>query len=203
MKNEYNKKKRIAIVALSAAVVCLAGGLYWYAGTMGNVQTPTALAESRPEPETSIVAPEIKPEGTKEPATAATETTAADETEETKEPATSAALELETNASPTAVMEQAAPKPSAGKPKTPEEATPPAEPPKEDSGIPAENPDENGQFQPEHKPQPETGQPQGVETNAAGEVYVPGFGYVKDSGPNVQEDSYTDGDWNKQIGTMQ
>lgn len=44
--------------------------------------------------------------------------------------------------------------------------------------------------------------PQGGETNDKGETYVPGFGWVKDSGANVGEKSDSDGDWNKQIGDM-
>jgi len=44
--------------------------------------------------------------------------------------------------------------------------------------------------------------PTGGETNSKGEVYVPGFGWVKNSGSNEEIKSQSDGDWNKQIGDM-
>lgn len=50
--------------------------------------------------------------------------------------------------------------------------------------------------------EPTKDKPAGGETNSKGETYVPGFGWVKDSGPNVGEKSYSDGDWDKQIGNM-
>ena len=39
-------------------------------------------------------------------------------------------------------------------------------------------------------------------TNSNGEVYVPGFGWVKNNGSNAEIKSQSDGDWNKQIGKM-
>ncbi len=44
--------------------------------------------------------------------------------------------------------------------------------------------------------------PKGGEINGKGDTYVPGFGWVKDSGVNVGEKSDSHGDWNKQIGDM-
>ena len=44
--------------------------------------------------------------------------------------------------------------------------------------------------------------PSGGETNNKGETYVPGFGWVKDSGANMGGTSTSEGDWNKQIGDM-
>ena len=44
--------------------------------------------------------------------------------------------------------------------------------------------------------------PSGGDTNNKGETYVPGFGWVKDSGANVGGTSTSEGDWNKQIGDM-
>lgn len=48
MKNEYNKKKRITIITLSALAVCLAAGLFWYMGTLGNTQPPAAQFITQP-----------------------------------------------------------------------------------------------------------------------------------------------------------
>ena len=44
--------------------------------------------------------------------------------------------------------------------------------------------------------------PQGGSTNDKGEVYVPGFGWIPNSGPNQGGQSGSDGDWDKQIGSM-
>ena len=44
--------------------------------------------------------------------------------------------------------------------------------------------------------------PSSGDTNNKGETYVPGFGWVKDSGANVGGTSTSEGDWNKQIGDM-
>lgn len=49
---------------------------------------------------------------------------------------------------------------------------------------------------------PKEDKPTGGETNSKGEVYVPGFGWVKNSGSNEEIKSQSDGDWNKQIGNM-
>jgi hypothetical protein len=49
---------------------------------------------------------------------------------------------------------------------------------------------------------PKDNTPQGGDTNDKGEVYVPGFGWVKSSGDNVVEKSGSGGDWDKQIGNM-
>lgn len=180
MKNEYNKKKRITIIALSAVAVCLAGGLFWYMGTLGNTQPPVSQTESQPVTEPTVTVPEIKPERTEESSTAAPETTTA--------PENAAGTEPESSAQTGTVTGDVQPKPSEGKPKTPAEATPPAEPPKDEavSSAPVENPDAGGQCQPEHTPQQEADQPQGGETRSDGAVYVPGFGWVEDSGEENQ-----------------
>lgn len=209
MKHKFNKKKRIAIASLSAAAVCLAGGLFWYTGIQGDTQLPTTQAESQTEVEAAVNVPEIESVSTSGPVAAASEL--APESEEAKEPeipsVPESSKEPDVKAKPTVSGDshEVKAKPSAGKPKRPAEATPPAKPPKEEDLADAsvENPDADGQRQPEHVPQTEADQPQGGETNAAGEIYVPGFGYVEISGPVEGIPSYTDGDWNKQIGTMQ
>lgn len=182
MKNEYNKKKRIAIITLSALAVCLAGGLFWYMGTLGNTQPPVVQTESQTEPEQTVTVPEIKPESTQEPSTTAPETT--------PEPETTSQPETESSSPAGTVTGDVQAKPSEGKPKSPAEATPPAEPPKDtdESSVPVENPDAGGQCQPEHTPEPEPDQPQGGEKQN-GKIYVPGFGWIEDEGggSNVHE----------------
>ena len=196
MKNDYNKKKRITIITLSAVAVCLAGGLFWYMGTLGNTQPPVVQTESQPVTEPTVTVPQIKPESTTEPSTTAPETTPAPET--TSEP------EAESSAQAGTVTGEVQPKPSEGKPKTQEEATPPAEPPKDEaaSSAPVENPDAGVQCQPEHTPQPEQGQPQGGETRSDGAVYVPGFGWVEDSGEENQTIIAPNAGTGKPVGDM-
>ena len=181
MKNDYTKKKRITIIALSAVAVCLVGGLIWYMGTLGNTQSPTSPTESQPETETSITVQEIKPESTPETGgTSQPETTAPEQSTPAQESGAAAGTTTGDVQS----------KPSDGKPKTPAEATPPAEPPKDEaaSSAPVENPDANGQCQPEQTPQPEPDQPQGGETQDV-KIYVPGFGWIENEGggSNVHE----------------
>jgi len=49
---------------------------------------------------------------------------------------------------------------------------------------------------------PSDNTPQGGTTNDKGEVYVPGFGWIPNSGANDGKPSGSDGDWDKQIGNM-
>lgn len=180
MKNDYNKKKRITIIALSAVAVCLAGGLFWYMGTLGSTQPPVAQTESQPETEPVVTVPEIKSENTTEPSVTEPITT---EPETTSEPKSTAGAEPENSGHTGTVTSEVQKKPSEGKPKIPEKATPPAEPPKDEAqaNAPVENPDAGGTCQPEHTPQPEPDQPQGGEKQN-GKIYVPGFGWIEDEG---------------------
>lgn len=193
MKNDYNKKKRITILVLSAVAVCLAGGLFWYMGTLGSTQPPVAQTESQPETEPVVTVPEIKPENITETSAAEPSTTepsvtepSTTEPETTSEPKSTAGTEPENGTHTGTVTSDVQKKPSEGRPKTPEEATAPAEPPKDVavSSAPVENPDAGGTCQPEHTPQPEQDQPQGGETRSDGAVYVPGFGWVPYEGEN-------------------
>lgn len=211
MKNDYNKKKRIAIVILSVLAVCLAACLFWYMGTLGNTEPPVTQAESQTEPETTVAVPETRPEDTAEPMTSAPEMTLEAETasepetmpepETTPEPETMPEPESASTAGTVTGDVQA--KPSAGKPKTPEQATPPAEPPREtsESSVPVENPDAGGQCQPEHLPQPETGEPKCGEKKD-GQIYVPGFGWVEDHGGGSEVHEAPNAGTGKPVGEM-
>lgn len=173
MKKDYKSKKKITIAALSAVALCLAGGLFYYVGTMDNT-TPPLPAESAPPVQAEMAVPEIKLESTPETSTVP-ESTPAEETTEAGCTAPTTGSEVE--------------KPSDGKPKSPAQATPPAGKPKDTtSQAPVENPDKNGQCQPEQKPKPESYKPQGGEKEN-GKIYVPGFGWIEDKGggSNVHE----------------
>ena len=209
MNKNYKNKKRVTIIILSVLAVCLFAGLVWYVGTMGKAELPLVEPEAM-EPETTVTVPEIDTTETMEPEKEpesgpeqgrepAAETGQTETQPETEEPSTE-----ETSGEGTAtVPAETQPVRTDGKPQSPKDAVPPASPPAETDGTAAvENPDGDGSCQPEHT-KPQENQPQGGETNPAGAVYVPGFGYIESSGPNEQGTSHTDGDWNKQIGTMQ
>lgn len=209
MNKNYKNKKRVTIVILSVLAVCLFAGLVWYVGTMGKAQLPLVEPEA-PETETTVAVPKIDTTETMEPEKEreseqeqgrepAAETGQTGMQPETEEPSTEENSREET----TTVPAETQPVRTDGKPQSPQDAVPPAELPAEaDSSAAVENPDGDGSCQPEHT-KPQENQPQGGETNPAGAVYVPGFGYIESSGPNEQGTSHTDGDWNKQIGTMQ
>ncbi len=209
MNKNYKNKKRVTIIILLVLAVCLAAGLVWYVGTMGKAELPLVEPET-PGTETTVTVPEIDTTGTMEP-----EKEPESEPEQRREPAaetgqtetrpeTEELSTEETSGEGTAtVPAETQPVRTDGKPQSPKDAVPPAAPPAEtESTAAVENPDGDGSCQPEHT-KPQENQPQGGDTNPAGAVYVPGFGYIENSGPNDQGTSHTDGDWNKQIGTMQ
>lgn len=170
MNKDYNKKKKITIAALTVVAVCLAGGLCYYMSVLNHNEPPASPVESEPASKVEILVPEISTEGNSE-STAPTESK--DEETQTTIQGTGA---TETPAATVPGNVQA--KPSDGKPKSPSEATPPAEAPTESDIVPEKHP----AGEPEHTPQPEAGQPQSGDTNSSGAVYVPGFGWIEDSG---------------------
>lgn len=172
MNKDYNKKKKIAIAALTVAAVCLAGGLCYYMSVLNHNEPPASPAESEPASKVEILVPEISTEGNSE-STALTESK--DEETQTTIPGTG------TTEVPAAILPgNVQAKPSDGKPKSPSEATPPTEAPSESDIVPEEHP----AGEPEHTPQPEAGQPQSSDTNSSGAVYVPGFGWIEYEGEN-------------------
>lgn len=184
MKKDYNTKKKVTIIALSLTAVCLAGGLFYYVGTLNNSEPTTLPTQTPPTTESQIVVPEIKPEGTQ----GSTDNSGI------------------TNGTPS-VEGDVQDKPSDGKPKTPEEATPPAEPPKTEDGkdkTPPKTPDtskpdtgkeheftpDNPSKQPEYKPEQtepnnNSGKPKDGDTKD-GKIYIEGFGWIENEGENSQ-----------------
>jgi len=78
----------------------------------------------------------------------------------------------------------------------------PAEPPtpKEDSVI--SNPIKLPEYKPEDIVKSEPSSPKGGDKNEKGQMWVPGFGWVDDSGPNEGTTVDGEGDINKQVGNM-
>jgi len=54
----------------------------------------------------------------------------------------------------------------------------------------------------ETEPNKSTPEPNAGDTNESGKVFVPGFGWIEQSGPSQGSKSESDGDWNKQVGIM-
>ncbi len=209
MNNNYKNKKRVAVIILSVLAVCLAAGLVWYVGAMGKAELPIVEPEE-PEPETVVTVPEIDAGGVAdseevpEPALGAEPAAEqeAEQQEEAQPEAEEAPEEGNRGEEAGTISGGTEPARTDGRPQSPKDAVPPPEPPtEEDRTAAVEDPDGDGNCQPEHV-RPQEGQPQGGDTNPAGAVYVPGFGYIESSGPNGQGTSYTDGDWDRQIGSM-
>ncbi len=80
-------------------------------------------------------------------------------------------------------------KTSEDKPKTKEEATPPTEAPKVKDETETTNPKKKPEYKEEDvKPNESKKQPKSGDVRSDGAIYVPGFGWVEDSGePNKQE----------------
>ena len=188
MKKDYNTKKKATIIALSLTAVCVAAGLFYYVGTLGNNEPPTMPDESQPTTESQIVVPEIKPGGTQESNTGS---------ESTPPPTTESSKPVSSE-----TLNDAQGKPSDGKPKTPEQAVPPTKKPTEADKAPVENPDNNSQCQPEQKPKPEQDQPQGGDTKKDGSIYVPGFGWIEDSGEENTTTTAPNAGTGKPVGEM-
>lgn len=164
MKKDYSTKKKAAIAALSIVAVCLAGGLFYYTSTMGGQPQETPIESTAPV-ETQVIVPEIKPEATPKTAQTESDTSEADPSETPSEPS-------QETAAPAVTETPAQSKPSDGKPKSPTEATPPSDPPAETNPGSGKNPNSTQ----------EQKQPQGGEKRSDGAIYVPGFGWVEDSG---------------------
>lgn len=165
MKKEYTTKKKAVIAALSLVAVCLAGGLFYYIGTMGGQPQETPVESTAPV-ETQVVVPEIKPEATPKTDSGISES---DPSEAPAEPSQETALPADSG-----TQGQVQSKPSDGKPKFPTEATPPSKPPAE-----TKQDSENGSNSTQE-------QPQAGEKRSDGKMYFPGFGWVEDEGENSQ-----------------
>lgn len=197
---DFYKKKRMVAAGLCTAVVLLAGGVFFLLGGSGGTTTAASGAAETTEYESTVMVPEITTEMT----LAAANKVTPDTEEEPSETGPEAVKDETGETEPESIPQQTTPvvtrpaETEAARVRNPEEATPPAS---EVAAVPVENPDENGACQPEQG-QPTAEQPQGGDTNSDGMVYFPGFGYVENSGSVAGETIDTDGDWDKQLGTM-
>lgn len=207
MKLGLKTKKRLVIAMLAVGVIGFSSGLLGYMkalnnGVPANVETVTELM-----PEESVTVQAILLESERVEAetavTMAVETSTASVTADTETESAASRETVGETMNPTTVGVVKVPETSRARVRTPEEAAPPAEPPvSQEAAAPVENPDADGVCQPDHT-EPAAEVPQGGSSNSEGAVYVPGFGYVEPSGTVEGSTSYSDGDWNKQIGTME
>jgi len=167
MKN-YNKKKIITISVLAVVAVFLAGGLWLYMDSMGNNEPAAIISDDPTQEPDGSEAPEIKI-----PLSSGQDTQAG----ETKGNGSGATASPDAGSTTTTTGSGTSgqSKTSDDKPKTPAEATPPATPPAETEGSTSST-----------TVQPETSTPQSGDTNSSGAIYVPGFGWVENSGENSQ-----------------
>lgn len=186
MKKDYSTKKKAAIAALSIVAVCLAGGLFYYTSTMGGQPQETPVESTAPV-ESQVVVPEIKPEAT--PKTVQTDSSTTDAA-----PSENPADTSQETAAPTGseTQDTTQSKPSDGKPKSPSEAVAPSSPPAETNQGSG-----NGS-----NSTPEQTQPQGGEKRSDGAIYVPGFGWVEDSGEENKTNDAPNAGTGEPVGDM-
>jgi hypothetical protein len=65
-----------------------------------------------------------------------------------------------------------------------------------------DKPVEHNKVEKPNTPPKSDNQPQGGDVNSKGEIYLPGFGWIKNSGENQRIAGESDGDINKQVGIM-
>lgn len=194
MMKEKMMNRKILITGLTTAVICLATGLFYYAGDR----------ERHAEPSTEETVETVK-ETVTVPGIRAVETTAqtqtVSQTEQTVEPSgggSEAAVPEgteETDSEPVRETAKTKQIQDGTKPQLPEQAAEPMREPEPQEVGPAHE----GETPPSAEPQP----PAGGTSNGQGQVYVPGFGYVDGNGSVTSEQAHSDGDWDKQVGTMQ
>lgn len=197
MRQEFDYKKTAVIAGLAVAAVGLGVGLWFFVGNGGNHDENAALVVQQTETESPVVVPEIETKVVQAETETVLESSAVQEESETEteavtvgtqEPVTTAVTKAAVTESPRL--------------RSSEQLIPSAETPADTAAaVPVENTDKNGECQPEHTQAVEN-VPQGGEKNDSGAVYFPGFGYVEDAGSATGETIDTDGDWNRQIGTM-
>jgi len=177
MKN-YNKKKIITISVLAVVAVFLAGGLWIYLDSMGKSEPAAVISDDPTQEPDGSEAPEIKiplssGQNTQAAGSGATSTPDAGSTPSTAGSGASGQS-----------------KTSDDKPKTPAEATPPPTPEHVVEDEHEITGTDNPNVPPSSTPtpsKPETSTPQSGDTNSNGAIYVPGFGWVENSGENSQE----------------
>lgn len=208
MKKEYEKNKKLVVIILAVAAVCLAGGLCLYLAKMGTPAQADAKGRQETTESPEVTVPEIGiPEQTPDPKkTADSEGTAAPEETEVPEEAGNGETEPSQSAEPSSAGNRTDGEPAgegSEPPKTMEDAQVPAEKPEPAGGDAAGNPAQPPQYEPEvTEPEQKPEEPAGGTANGNGQVYVPGFGYVDPPGAAQGESAGSNGDWDKQIGDM-
>ena len=192
MKEMMNRRKLIT-AGLAVLVVCLIIAVYNLSRPDVRIEETMALEETTELVMESVTVPEITVAET------AIEAETEESTEETEVQTTKADMEkrespVEMETHPVTMTTEAV-KETEPKLQVPEEATPPARE-REPQEV---EPDHEEGDQPTAKPE----EPQGGSTNDQGQVYVTGFGYVETGGGVTEIPAHSDGDWNKQVGTMQ
>ena len=188
MKKETMINKKTVIAGLAAVAICLAAGLFYYVGVREE-KNSSLPNESDIVIQETVTVPEVTVPVTEGSRATESETeTEPKETAETEE--SESAVQVQTEESKAATVKT---KDIESKPQLPEQATAPSREP------------EPQEIEPSHEapPVPETSAPAVGTTNEQGQVYVPGFGYVDGDGGVTVDQAHSDGDWNKQIGTMQ
>jgi len=190
MKNNYDTKKKLTIVALSAVALLLAGGLWISMRPSGNSDPTDVIAEEETQAEQNVDIQEVKSTADSKPQNTSTSATASTETTTNK------------NAGSDDQEAGGQAKTSDHKPKTPAEATPP-ETPATTTHDPADAADSKTPPKSTKTPaEPKTNTPASGEKNSKGQIYVPGFGWVDDSGEENSQGTAPNAGSGEDIGDM-
>ena len=187
---ELMMNKKIVITGLGVIVLCLGAGLFCYVGKNNSRDIDATVTASETAVEERVTVSDINIEET-------TRETKPEETEEstTVEPETAPASELAPPVTTTAEKKIPEQKKAESKPQVPDQAIEPSREPESQEIVPSHEATEHSTNA--------TEAPAGGTTDEEGKVYVPGFGYVETGGTVTEIPAHSNGDWNKQVGTMQ
>ncbi|RFZ77813.1 hypothetical protein DS742_16295 [Lacrimispora amygdalina] len=164
--------KKKAVITALSLVAVCLAGGLFYYISNMGGQPPETPVGSTPPAEVEVFVPEIKPQTTPE----VKQDSNTSEVTPSETPEQPASTETQGQVS----------KPSDGKPKSPSEAVPPSSPP------PANSP----------KTEPKQEQPQGGEKRSDGAIYVPGFGWIEDSGEENETKTAPNAGTGEPVGDM-
>lgn len=169
----YHTQKKMVIAVLSVICLCLAAGLIYYLGYIDRSPAPSAIAADNSVNEPKVTVPSI--------------TVSEDNSTGEQTPGTGNEQDKESDGE---------------KPKNPEEEKPPEKPTVTDEKD-LTNPSKPPDYTPEQKnPDAKTDTPKGGDKKD-GKIFVPGFGWVEDSGESNTQSETDNGQHNgNKVGEM-
>lgn len=203
MKLTEKTKKRLTIAGLSVVSIALVIAI----ASQFRAEVPkdtevlsTPAVSSEVSPSVSVPPSSAEPTSTPTVSIKPIEETETPSVTESKDTGKSTGTEQKIQAEPTKPPAPTeSPKPS--KPKS-ETSKPKAETSTQQNETVTKNPTKPPEYKPEDTVKTKPKEPDAGEKNDKGQMWVPGFGWVDDSGPNVGKEVDGEGDIDKQVGEM-